>query len=48
MSDLHQRNVYIYISFRGYRCRDRIIILFISIYSIDSYDNENWATYNEV
>jgi len=43
MSELHQRNLYIYISCRGYRCRDRIIVLFISIYTIDSYDNERCA-----
>jgi len=30
------------------RCRDRIIVLFISIYSIDSYDKESCETWNEV
>lgn len=44
MSELHQRNVCMYISFRGFRCRDSIIGLFISIYPIDSYDHEVCVT----
>jgi hypothetical protein len=42
MSDLHQSNVYIYISFRGYRCRDRIIVLFISLYKARNKSSEEY------